>query len=514
MRDRKEILLARPELFILRYFPHKIEKLEDFHLRLIQTATEEERSLILYPAQHGKTTLVGTLLPIWSLCKDPNSRTAIIAKNEQDAKGVMRAIHAELQGNEELVRDFGPFHDSNDDAKAWTIERIDVAKKNKRSKEGTIQLYGSKGNVLGKRFDWVICDDVVTEKNSATPEQRASMREWFNLGVETMPEYPWSRLTVCGTLFDPEDLYNDLLELVYPDSGKAIYVVQREDAIVDEETHETLWEERWPWERLMGQKAKQGTLDFNKRYRNIAVDKSRMVFKEEYIKGGYIGKERYPGCLDKDYVVGESADNWRRIAGFDPALGTSRVAKFCAHVTLGVGSCVLHERCFWVIDLLREQLTMPQQVELILLKHQEYDLFSTVIEVNGYQAGLEQAVNLKLEEQGLHFRIDPHHTSKTNKPDPEIGVASMSRMIENGQLHIPAGDVHSRKKMQQLVDELVQWPSGRTTDTVMALWFAWKLAQESAPRFHSYNRLHEPKKTMWSNRVSRRALQNPAYASG
>ena len=37
-------------------------------------------------------------------------------------------------------------------------------------------------------------------------------------------------------------------------------------------------------------KAEMGTLDFNKRLRNIAVDKSRMVFKEEYVKGGYLGR--------------------------------------------------------------------------------------------------------------------------------------------------------------------------------------------------------------------------------
>lgn len=511
--DRRNLLLERPELFILRYFSHKITKLEEFHLRLIDTATKEPRSLILYPAGHGKTTLVSTCLPIWAICKDPNARVAVIAKNEVDAKGIMRVIHSELLSNWELIRDFGPFHDPQDDSKAWAIERIDILKRTKRSKEGSVAIYGSKGNVLGKRYDWVICDDVVTDKNSATPEQRQGMREWFNLGVETMPEFPDSRLTVVGTLFDPEDLYHDLRELMYPDTGGKIYAQQREDAIVSEEKKTTLWEERWPWQRLMAQKAKMGTLDFNKRYRNIAVDKSRVVFKDEYVRGGYIGKEKYPGCLDHGYCVGEYADNWRRLAGFDPALGVTRTAKFCAHLTLGVGSCPKHERCFWVIDLVREQFTMPQQVELVIQQHQAYDLWATVIEVNGYQAGLEQAVNMKLNEQGMSYNIIGHHTSKLNKPDPEIGVSGMSRMVENGMLHIPYGDVHSRGKMQQLIDELVQWPGGRTTDTVMALWFAWKQAQEAAPRFKSYNRLHEPTKSVWSQRASRRTVSNPAYAS-
>lgn len=511
MIDRKQILLQHPELFILHYFPDKIEALEEFHVRLIKNAVEEVRSLTLYPAGHGKTTIDSTLLPIWAICSDPNIRIALIAKNEVDVKGVMRAIQAELLGNEELIADFGPFKDDFDETKAWSIERIDVAKKTKRSKEGTIQCYGSKGNVLGKRFDWVICDDVVTEKNSSTPEQRQGMREWFNMGVETMPEFPWSRLTVVGTLFDPEDLYHDILEMVYPETQEPIYTVRREDAIVDVETRTVLWPKRWTWERLMGQKAKMGTLDFNKRYRNIAVDKSRIVFREEYVRGGPLGKEVYPGCLDRNYTVGDMQENWRRLSGFDPAIGSSKIAKFCAHLTLGVGSCSLHERCFWVIDLIRDQLSLPQQVDTIINQHQKYDLWASVIEVNAYQMGLEQSVQVKMQEAGLALNMIPHHTSRNNKPDPELGINGMSAMVEKGMLHIPWADLHSRRVMETLVDELVQYP-GRNTDTVMALWFAWKQAQEMAPRFSSFNRLdHDPQPSMFARKGGRRTLVNPAY---
>src|SRR3954470_7656055 len=99
MQEWRDIILENPELFLLRYFGDKLEGLKDFHLRLIQIALNDVRSLILYPAGHGKTTLVSTILPIFQLCKDPNQRIAVIAKNEVDAKGIMRAIHSELLGN-------------------------------------------------------------------------------------------------------------------------------------------------------------------------------------------------------------------------------------------------------------------------------------------------------------------------------------------------------------------------------------------------------------------------------
>jgi len=509
--ELRQRLLEDPAFFLTYYFGEKIETLKDFHLRLIETATSQEKGLILYPAGHGKTTLVSTLLPIWALCKNPNVRVAVIGKNENEAKLIARATMAELMANEKLIRDFGPFVPTTE-GKPWSLTHFSVDKRTILAKEPTVAYFGSGSRgTLGHRSDWTICDDVITEKNSATPEQRATVREWFNQSVDTMA-LPGGRLTVVGTLFDPEDLYNDLMLLFDPEEGTPIYHVQREDAIVDEENRTPLWPEWWPWKKLMQKKASMGTLDFNKRYRNIAVDKSRMVFKEEYVKGGYVGKIRYPGCLDRDHVVGNYGDNWPRFTGFDPAIGHTRHAKFCAHVTVAVGSCEEHERCLWIVDVVREQLSLIQQVETVLSMHAKYEVTESRVEANSYQAGLLEAIKTRMDENGQAFRIEPHFTSRQNKPDPELGVQGMGPWFENGKVHIPWGNPESMRKMQQLVDELIEYPSGRTTDTVMALWFAFRAAMEGGPRFRTVNRLHKPE-TFWGKKaVGRRTVKNPFYA--
>jgi hypothetical protein len=510
----KRVLLDNPDLFVLRYFPHRIERLEDFHLRLIKSAIGQNRALILYPAGHGKTTLVSTLLPIWALCHNPNIRIAIIGKNDTEGEAIMSVIQAELVENEELARDFGPFKPEADSQKPWALGRMSVVRRTRRAKEATITVFGSGAKtVLGYRTDWTICDDVVTEKNSATPVQRQKTKDWFDLCVETGPEHIESRLTVVGTRFDPNDLYGDLEEMINPESGARLWHMQKEDAIRDEEEHKTLWEARWPWLRLMEQKAKVGTLAFNKRYRNIAVDASRMVFREEYVRGGWAVGHQYPGCLDRTYKSGDYGDNWRLVSGFDPAIGTGHSAKFCAHAVLAQGSCIDHERCFWVVDMTREQMTLPQQVDLILAKHQEYKLFKSVVEANSYQAGLLQALEHKMNERGDQLAVEPHYTTRTNKPDPEIGVQSMAPWFERGAVHIPWADGFSRRRMQQFVDELIMYPDSRTTDTVLAFWFAWRALQESAPKFGSYNRLdrNPALKSLRSVAPGRRVLKNPYY---
>jgi hypothetical protein len=174
-----------------------------------------------------------------------------------------------------------------------------------------------------------------------------------------------------------------------------------------------------------------------------------------------------------------------------------------------------HERCYWVIDLIRDQFSQQQQVDLIITQHEKYELWKTIIEVNGYQAGLEEAVQQKIPTRRSPSTSKPHVTTRNNKPDPELGVSGMSAMVENGHLHIPWGDAHSRRVMEQLVSELEIYPSGRsgaTSDTVMAMWFAWKAAQEAAPRYGSFNRLDGPKPSIFVNKGGRRVVQNPAYS--
>lgn len=509
LRERNQVLLDNPDLFLAHYFPHRVEGLEEFHLRLIDTATTKRRGLILYPAAHGKTTLVSTLLPIWALCCDSNIRIGMIAKNDIDAKGIMTSVHAELAGNDELIRDFGPFKPHDSEGKPWALEKMSIHKRTSRNKEPTIAAFGSGARTtLGHRTDWTICDDVVTEKNSATPEQRAKVREWFAQSVMTMAEGRDDRITVVGTLFHPADLYHDLLELTNPDTGVPLWDLQREDAILDEEEHITLWPTRWPWKRLMESKAEMGTLDFNKRLRNIAVDKSRMAFREEYVKGGWIERIQYVGCIDKNFKVGDYDPTWRLVGGFDPAVGLTKSAKFCAHIVVAEGSCREHDRCRWIIDLQRDQMTLPQQADLIVDLHQKYNLMTTRVEANSYQGGLFQAIQERMENRGLALRIEPHYTTKHNKPDPEIGVAAMSPWFERGWVHIPWGDVHSQRKMRQLVDELVQWP-GRTTDTVMAQWFAWRALEDSAPRFLSTNYLKPRDRAFYRRKA--RVVRNPYY---
>jgi hypothetical protein len=128
----------------------------------------------------------------------------------------------------------------------------------------------------------------------------------------------------------------------------------------------------------------------------------------------------------------------------------------------------------------RDQLTLPQQVELILEARGVRRSSKVVVEANSYQAGLYQAIKQRWMRTRRPTAIEPHYTTRTNKPDPELGCAVDGAVVRAVRRPHPVGRRHSQRKMSVFVDELVMYPDSRTTDTVMAFWFAWRSLQISA----------------------------------
>src|SRR3990172_117535 len=139
--ERKVFLLEHPDAFLAHYFRHKLRAFEEFHLRLLETATPHTRGLPPSPAQQGKTTIVPTGLPVWRLARDPNIRMSGILENDKDATSAMRGVQAELQDNDELIADFGPFKPEKGSDKPWALGKIEVRHRTLRSTPGTLHFH-------------------------------------------------------------------------------------------------------------------------------------------------------------------------------------------------------------------------------------------------------------------------------------------------------------------------------------------------------------------------------------
>ncbi len=520
-------LLLEPgfeEAFLVRYFGHRLDaSLEDFHMRLVHTALYEPRGLVLFPAAHGKTSLISILLPIREVIRNPDIRIALIAKNDDEAAAIMSSIQSELEQNDLLIEDYGPFRpDSGDPLRKWAASYISTRARRRLGKEHAIAVFGAGSRqILGWRSDWVICDDVVTEKNSATEDQRAKHVTWFNDCVSTSPQKKkrgeiGGRITVVGTMFHPRDLYATITEKKNRE-GNPTYVTHREDAVRDWQNREPLWPAVWSWEDLMDIRSSEGTLSFNKRYRNKPVDESEQPFREDWLRGG--GElptgGRHPGCLNPNRVMGdinEAIENgWRVFQGFDPAVGKTRSAKFCGHIIVGIDPASPNKR--YLIDVVRAQLTVPQQRDRIISTHLSFpNMVLSVTEENAYQAGLHQVIDEECQRLGVTLRIEGHTTGR-NKQDPTIGIPSLSPVIENGYLDIPYGNPESIRKAEQLLDEMIEYPFHPYSDLLMAMWFVHLKINTAVPNYKSWNRL-SPKSRYRRTNKRKGMVHNPYFPGG
>lgn len=489
------LVTRMPELFAATYFDYE---LAPFQVEILNHVRNNQNSLVLLPAGHGKSTLLAKVFPVLEICTNPNVRIIIIMKTVDEASAYSTSIRNMLTENRKLINDFGNFHNP----RAWSTQSFNVAQRQITDEHSTVEIYGIGGKMgLGHRCEIIICDDIVTEENSWTREQRERLKQRFETAIQTCPQPMWTkkdpacewedlsknlkvpndiywppdinydRVVVCGTRFHPLDLYNKLENVT---SYNKLYY----DCWKDKEQTQPLWTGGWTKKKLEDKKELIGTLSFNKRYRNIALDESELGFKRPWILGGEGDDGESPGCLDKNREFGEYPEGLTIMTGFDPASGsTSRYATFPSFVCIGFDpDKPIETRERYVIDIFRSQTGFDELIDVLLDGRPakgipgwraKYNHSTVVIEKNGYGTMfIDNDRMRRAQAQGL--RVVPHWT-QSSKMDPIDGAFTMQGIVKQGLLRIPYGP-RSQKKADEFIDQFLTFPKG-IVDWCMSTWF-------------------------------------------
>ncbi len=533
-----DIIHHHPEVFAALYFDLEIEP---YQAQMMNWARQHPRSLIRVPAQHGKSTLMSKVFPVWEIVCNPKIRIILIMKTERDAFSYSDIIRNKFSDpNEKLVKDFGPFRPEKG---AWTNAQFNVLARQVKDPHFTMEFYGSGGPVLGHRSDLTIVDDVVTEETAKTMGQRETQLKWFREQVQTGPKYMWpimeldpaavrdrviagdpdyirwaqynlgrnkqgkvrllkvpedvfwptdiiyQRIVVCGTTFHPKDLYFEL------DKDKTYKSLYFDCYTHDEKTGAVgaLWPAQMPLDALEAEKESSGVLSFNKRFRNIALDEGELVFKEAMVMGGEHENIEYDGILDRERSWGEFDEEWFRTLGCDPASGsTTRFSTWPSYITLGVDQ--QHpQRKMYLIDLFRRQMGIEDIISVLLDGEETrgipgfwkmYHYQRGLVEANACQRWLLQHHRVKEAMEKSQVPLEPHYTGN-NKWDEVMGMSSIVRYVQNSLISLPYKTPADQAKAAPLIEQLLQFPKG-IFDYVMALWFAVLGAEAMVTQFESF----------------------------
>lgn len=264
--------------------PHHKELVGTILEAVSKAGTDEAENIVIEePRGSAKTTWGDTVEMGWLVAQFPHLRIGLMSKTSDHAKDFSRAIRWTIESNErfkQIFPDVRPSITKWTDSQ-WLLDGSPWLGTN----FANFFAQGAGGQIASKRFDVILCDDILDEENSKTPEQRASVEEWF-----------WKTLLPClapngvvivlGTRWAEDDIYQKLTDPVAKGGRgwklllrKAVYELddpEIPDYLLDPAYVERygdgqrvpLWGDLWPLRRLDETKANMGSAFFACAYLN------------------------------------------------------------------------------------------------------------------------------------------------------------------------------------------------------------------------------------------------------
>jgi predicted phage terminase large subunit-like protein len=252
---------------------------------MLDCVEERENGVALEPRGHAKTTWGNTIFLSWLVAKYLNIRVGLISNTAKQSNAFSRAIRWTLEANERYKEVFG----FRVGPHKWTdVEWIQRDSMLHASKDVTMYSAGAGGAIISKRFDLILCDDILDEENTANIEQQEKIETWFWKTLKPCLT-PGGVILVLGTRWAEGDLYE---KLITPENkgGKGWRSLVRgafsyDEKDVDQSEPRALWPQVWPVEALMGERRDMGSAMFACSYMNdISGLMAGNVFRKEWFQ--------------------------------------------------------------------------------------------------------------------------------------------------------------------------------------------------------------------------------------
>jgi hypothetical protein len=499
-------------------------------LELLET-DDDEFVVVNCPPGSGKSTLFTEDLALWLIVRDRSIRMMIGSAAENTAKWYTQQLRRELErqvaikpsdkerrngaldGEGTLVGDFGGF--KPDRGEAWRDNEFVVAQAGgqvRSTKDPTCRAFGRDSTFLGFRADFVIWDDLVTDRTMNNPETRDSLIRWFRSEAESRLE-PGGLFILQGQRIHADDLYRDRLNVTvldYDENEEEIegserpryrHIIYRShyeeqcrgnhrptdppyDPASPEDSGCLLDPKRLRWSKLAGIKS-DDPRKYAVWYQQEDTSEEAVLVNPLWVSGGVHPEtgEQSPGCWDDERPIGVVPRELQRpllsVVTADPSpskFWSIQWALFQPSTELR-HLIDMERRAMGANDFLDYIVTTGTYTGLLedwwqRSVKQGAPITHVIVEQNAAQKFLLQYDYVKKWQALRKVRIVPHNTY-ANKTDPMYGVqATLPQVWRFGRIRLPGHRLSgSRERIMPLVREVTRWPDTSTTDCVMAEWF-------------------------------------------
>lgn len=444
------------------------------HHRLQAIWDDYDRTVSLFPIEHGKTTQTEWRI-IWSMGKYPERARAYVSSGERPCRKVIRNIKRTIETNEKLHKvfpDLKPEIEADGTGRTcWGSLELRIAGAPTGRRDASIAGYGWEGQITGSRLDEIYIDNVCNKKNTYTPNMRASVLEAIENDILSRL-LPGGQCHVTDTSWYDDDPPHVMGE-------RDAWHFSIEDAEVGDIDGQTLWPAQWPWERLHAKRDEIGQMAYDRTLRNVTTSASRGTFKREIIDA-HLGNVPWYDSIswpsDRDEAV-------RVVTGVDLATRKGEEHDLTVLVTAQLAG-----NQYQIMNIRSGRMEGVEILKALLEVYRDFhvgvDSSLIRVEDNAAQkyiidmmrdAEVMRGIGATMRE--LAYLNVEGHTTTVKKRDLEFGVPSIASDIQMGRWAFPRSPETSR-----LIDEMLRWaPDDHTGDRLMAMWICREGLRPSDP---------------------------------
>jgi len=282
-----------------------------FHREIFMLTQDETLRKIFVVAFRGsgKSTIFTTSYPLWAIMgKQQKKFVLILCDTLAQAKLQMNNIKQELESNDLLKNDMGPFEE---DATEWGAYSIVFKNFNARILVGSTES-SIRGIRHGKyRPDLIIGDDVESTSSVRTKEGRDKIYRWLKRDVIPAGEFRKTRLVIVGNLLHEDSL---LMRLKREVKSGEIDGVFKMYPLVDKNGR-VAWMDKYKTEQdILEQEKEVGSKNaFLREYLLKIVPEEDQVITRDmihyYDKLPYIERGHMSAYLGIDLAIGQKETN-------------------------------------------------------------------------------------------------------------------------------------------------------------------------------------------------------------
>lgn len=338
-----------------------------FHDEWSEAWDTENRVIIIAPRDHGKTSqVVGRVL--YELGLNQNLRIKITCSADGRAKERLFEIKQHIEHNKRLHEVFPDLVE--DETGEWSKHKL-VVRRSAMHRDASIEALGITATATGGRCDLLIADDIVDRRNALTqPAMRSQIKQAWKSDWTNLLE-PDSRIWYICTLWHKDDLSHELME--NPAYTTLFYAI--------DDQFGAIWPDKWSSDSLLKRFLEIGSIEFNRGFRNQAVDLDSAIIRPEWFK--------YSDLVENPaFMEAHDEGNLVYITSYDTAVGTTAAHDFFAACNIAVDKAAGH---VYVVDAWHAHVSIQKQADLIYREWLKYRPFRVLIEKIG-QAVLDEWV--------------------------------------------------------------------------------------------------------------------------